>query len=87
MQVPLGINNEKTINNNKMGFKKGISGNPKGRPKGTGHKKPVSKTLEGLIEKVAPVIEQEMKDASPEVRRSFFMDLASIALRQKKQVL
>jgi hypothetical protein len=69
-----------------MPFVKGQQANPYGRPKGSKNKKNrVKKHLEGLLEKTLPVIEQEMQAASPEVRRSFFMDLANIAMRSKKQ--
>lgn len=58
-------------------FKKGITGNPFGRPKQV---KPIKPLIERLLEKVFPSIEVEMKNGSPEVRREFFKDLTKIVL-------
>ena len=71
-----------------MAFKKGTSGNPKGKPKGTKNrpKKPVKLCIERLLERTLPVIEKEMDNATPEVRREFFTDLAGVIISVNKQL-
>jgi hypothetical protein len=65
-----------------MPFKKNTSGNPKGRPKKE-QPAPIKNPLENLLEKNLPIIEQELEVATPDVRRSFFTDLAGAVFSQK----
>jgi len=66
---------------NNTSFKAGQSGNPSGGSKG----RRIKKQLESLIEKALPRIEEELETASPDDRRSFFLDLAKITLPNKTQ--
>jgi hypothetical protein len=62
--------------NIKTQFKKGTSGNPKGRQKKA---KPVKVKLERLLENTFPVIEAELNSGSPEIKR-VFRDLTKVVL-------
>ena len=63
-----------------MPFKKGTSGNSKGRPKGKRKVKPV---IERLLEKALPSIEKEMR-TDPMARKEFYADLIKIVLTVNK---
>ena len=66
-----------------MAYKKGQSGNPKGRTPGIKNHKPIKDRIENLLEKNFDLIEQEMETATPEVRRDFFINLAGAVLPTK----
>ncbi len=61
-------------------FKKGISGNPNGRPKNS---KPVKPMIEKLLENSFPAIEQDLA-TNPEARIGFFKDLTKLVLTANK---
>lgn len=65
-----------------MPFKKTVSGNPQGRPKGK-KARPVKPMIEKLLEKSFPVIEQDMAN-NPEARIGFFKDLTKLVLTANK---
>jgi len=69
-----------------MAFKKGISGNPKGREKGR-VKTTIKKRIEKILEKNLDKIEFEMEKASPEERRCFFIDLTRVLTPHQKQLI
>jgi hypothetical protein len=68
-------------------FKPGQSGNLLGRPKGIkNHSKAnVKERIEALLSKNIPVIEREMKNATAEVRRDFFIGLAEVVYADQIQ--
>jgi hypothetical protein len=59
-----------------MPFKKGQSGNPNGRPKGS-RNKPVRAKIEALIKRNIASIEKEIDTATPEQKRGFLIDLSA----------
>lgn len=61
-----------------MPFKKGYSGNLKGRPKGKA-KRPIKSVIEKLLENSLPLIEHDLKN-KPEERQVFFKDLTRIII-------
>ena len=65
-----------------MPFKKGTSGNPYGRTKGT-TKAPNKSHLKCALEKSIPQIEIELETATPEARRDFLTDLARVVMSSK----
>ncbi len=68
-----------------MPFKKGQSGNPKGKPKGSKNKS-VRIKIESLIKRNITKIEQEIDTTTPEQRRGFLVDLsAALSITQIAQ--
>lgn len=67
-----------------MRFKKGQSGNPKGKPKGSKNK-PVRAKIETLIKRNVSRIEKELESTTPEQRRGFFVDLTAVLSATPKQ--
>jgi hypothetical protein len=59
-----------------MPFKKGISGNPEGRPKGCKNK-PIRAKIESLIKRNITRIEKEIDTITPEQRRDFLISLSA----------
>jgi|GEM_PF-3287518 len=69
------------INKIAMTFIKGQSGNPDGRP---AKKKPIKVRTEALLQDTLDQVSQEIKTATPEERRSFFISLISAVLPQRQ---
>ena len=59
-----------------MPFKKGQSGNPKGKPKGSKNKS-VRRKIEALIKRNLIRIEKEITTATPEQQRGFLIELSA----------
>jgi len=66
-----------------MTFIKGQSGNPDGRP---AKKKPIKVRTEALLQETLDQVSQEIKAATPEERRSFFINLAGVVLAGNQKV-
>lgn len=69
-----------------MAFKKGQSGNPTGRPKGTKNKETKSvKQVFGIIKRNINEVEKEIQEASPEQRRDFMLKLVCVLSENPEQ--
>jgi hypothetical protein len=56
-------------------FKKGQSGNPAGKKKGTVHNKRIRQMISEFLNEKFPEIEEDFKKLSPKTRVKFYIDL------------
>ena len=63
-----------------MAFKKGVSGNPNGKPPGTKNrnKQPLYNRIESLVLNNFDRIEKDIEEVSPEVRLEMIANLAGL---------